>query len=88
MNLILEKRKILEPATISSINDNFSLENLSEDEVRVTQKHIFLLLFDSSLHLAVDLLDEKGESPDEEILKSLPRKILEEKIDMTKKKLT
>ena len=42
----------------------------------VVQKHIFLLLFDSSLYLVVDLLAEMGESPDEEKLKSLTKEIL------------
>ena len=77
-----------EPATISSINDDFSLENFSEDELRVVHKHIFLQMFNSLLHLAADLLADKDKSPDQEKLKSLTREILEEKIDMMKKKLT
>ena len=76
-----------EPA-ISSINDDFSLDNFSEDELRVVHKHIFLQMFNSLLHLAADLLADKGKSPDQEKLKSLTREILEEKIDMMKKKLT
>ena len=34
-----------EPATISSINYDFLLEHLSEDELRVVHKHIFLQIF-------------------------------------------
>ena len=45
-------------------------------------------MFNSLLHLAADLLADKGKSPDQEKLKSLTREILEEKIDMMKKKLT
>ena len=50
-----------EPA-ISSINDDFSLDNFSEDELRVVHKHIFLRMFNSLLHLADDLLSDKRKS--------------------------
>ena len=77
-----------ETATISSINDDFSLENLSEDELSVVHKDIFVQIFNSSLHFTADLLADKGKSSDKEKLKSLTRKILEEKIDIMRKKLT
>ena len=62
-----------EPATILSINDDFLLENLSEDELSVVHKHIFVRIFNSSLHFMADLLANKGKSPDEEKLKRLTR---------------
>ena len=72
-----------EPATISSINYDFLLEHLSEDELRVVHKHIFLQIFIFFLlHLAAVLLAGKSELPDEVKLKSLTREILEEKIEM------
>ena len=52
------KKGYSEPA-ISSINDDFSLENFSEDELRVVHKHIFLRMFNSLLHLADDLKSYK-----------------------------
>ena len=62
-----------EPATILSINDDFLLENLSEDGLSVVHKHIFVRIFNSSLHFMVDLLANKGKSPDAEKLKRLTR---------------
>ena len=62
-----------EPATILSINDDFLLGNLSEDELSVVHKHIFVRIFNSSLHFMADLLANKGKSPDAEKLKRLTR---------------
>ena len=62
-------------------NCDIDLQKVSENEVRVLHKHLFLNMYNEILHQAADILTQKNETPDEEKLKKLTSEILEEKIN-------
>ena len=58
-------------------------ENIeTEQQFREVHKKVFEYLFNTSLNLAADFLNDNGEEPDERKLKELTKEILEEKIEI------